>query len=104
MSAVAGALAAALHIQLPVAIGKTLLFLQNAAAPTALFVLRRHRGAAPVRSRALGSPRRDRDQRDVVHSKRTAGVSVTGWDLETQNRENNPMQSRMGLSSKHSGC
>jgi len=36
MSAVAGALAAALHIQLPVAIGKTLLFLQNAAAPTAL--------------------------------------------------------------------
>jgi predicted permease len=39
MSAVAGALAAALHIQLPVAIGKTLLFLQNAAAPTALFVL-----------------------------------------------------------------
>src|SRR6185436_18494579 len=39
MSAAAGALAAALHIQLPVAIGKTLLFLQNAAAPTALFVL-----------------------------------------------------------------
>jgi malonate transporter len=34
-----GALAAALHIQLPVAIDKTLLFLQNAAAPTALFVL-----------------------------------------------------------------
>src|SRR3954470_10658676 len=39
MSAAAGALVAALHIQLPVAIGKTLLFLQNAAAPTALFVL-----------------------------------------------------------------
>jgi malonate transporter and related proteins len=39
MSAVAGALAAALHIQLPVAVGKMLLFLQNAAAPTALFVL-----------------------------------------------------------------
>jgi malonate transporter and related proteins len=39
MSAVAGALAAALHIQLPVAVDKTLLFLQNAAAPTALFVL-----------------------------------------------------------------
>ena len=39
MSAAAGALAAALHLQLPVAIDKTLLFLQNAAAPTALFVL-----------------------------------------------------------------
>jgi len=39
MSAAAGALAAALHIQLPVAVDKTLLFLQNAAAPTALFVL-----------------------------------------------------------------
>jgi hypothetical protein len=39
MSACAGALAAALHIQLPVAADKTLLFLQNAAAPTALFVL-----------------------------------------------------------------
>ena len=39
MSACAGALAAALHIQLPVAIDSTLLFLQNAAAPTALFVL-----------------------------------------------------------------
>lgn len=39
MSAVAGALVAALHIQLPVAVDKTLVFLQNAAAPTALFVL-----------------------------------------------------------------
>jgi malonate transporter len=39
MSACAGALAAALHIQRPVAIDKTLLFLENAAAPTALFVL-----------------------------------------------------------------
>ncbi len=39
MSACAGALAAALHIHPPVAIDKTLLFLQNAAAPTALFVL-----------------------------------------------------------------
>jgi predicted permease len=39
MSAAAGALVAALHIQLPVAVDKTLSFLQNAAAPTALFVL-----------------------------------------------------------------
>jgi predicted permease len=39
VSAVAGALAAAFHIHLPVAIDNTLLFLQNAAAPTALFVL-----------------------------------------------------------------
>lgn len=39
MSACAGALAAGLHIQLPAAVDKTLLFLQNAAAPTALFVL-----------------------------------------------------------------
>jgi malonate transporter and related proteins len=39
MSACAGALAAALHIHLPVAVDNTLLFLQNAAAPTALFVL-----------------------------------------------------------------
>ena len=39
MSACAGALAAGLHIRLPVAIDNTLLFLQNAAAPTALFVL-----------------------------------------------------------------
>src|SRR5246127_3830715 len=39
MSACAGALAAALHLQFPVAVDKTLLFLQNAAAPTALFVL-----------------------------------------------------------------
>jgi malonate transporter and related proteins len=38
-SACAGALAAALHIRLPVALDGTLLFLQNAAAPTALFVL-----------------------------------------------------------------
>jgi hypothetical protein len=36
MSACAGALAAALHIHLPVSIDNTLLFLQNAAAPTAL--------------------------------------------------------------------
>jgi malonate transporter and related proteins len=39
MSACAGALAAALHIHLPVAVDNTLLFLQNAAAPMALFVL-----------------------------------------------------------------
>src|SRR5216683_5321163 len=39
MSACAGALSAALHIHLPVAIDNTVLFLQNAAAPTALFVL-----------------------------------------------------------------
>src|SRR3984893_12632846 len=39
MSACAGALAAALHIHLPVAVDNTLLFLENAAAPTALFVL-----------------------------------------------------------------
>jgi predicted permease len=39
MSACAGALAAAMHLHLPVAIDNTLLFLQNAAAPTALFVL-----------------------------------------------------------------
>lgn len=39
MSAAAGALVAALHIRLPVALDRTLLFLQNAAAPTALFVL-----------------------------------------------------------------
>src|ERR1700692_2530435 len=39
MSAAAGALAAGLHLHRPVAIDKTVLFLQNAAAPTALFVL-----------------------------------------------------------------
>jgi predicted permease len=39
MSACAGALAAALHIHPPVAIDNTLLFLENAAAPMALFVL-----------------------------------------------------------------
>src|SRR5437879_13698707 len=39
MSACSGALAAALHLHLPVAIDNTLLFLQNAAAPVALFVL-----------------------------------------------------------------
>jgi predicted permease len=39
MSAGAGALTAALRIHPPVAIDNTLLFLQNAAAPTALFVL-----------------------------------------------------------------
>jgi malonate transporter len=39
MSACTGALAAALHLQPPVAIDHTLLFLQNAAAPVALFVL-----------------------------------------------------------------
>src|SRR6266851_7230970 len=39
MSACAGAFAAALHVHPPVAIDNTLLFLQNAAAPTALFVL-----------------------------------------------------------------
>jgi hypothetical protein len=39
VAACAGALAAAFHIHLPAAIDNTLLFLQNAAAPTALFVL-----------------------------------------------------------------
>jgi hypothetical protein len=39
MSVCAGALVAALHIHLPVAIDNALLFLQNAAAPMALFVL-----------------------------------------------------------------
>ena len=39
MSACAGALAAALHIHPPVAIDNTLRFLENAAAPMALFVL-----------------------------------------------------------------
>jgi malonate transporter len=39
MSACAGALAAALHVHPPEAIDNTLLFLQNAAAPVALFVL-----------------------------------------------------------------
>jgi malonate transporter and related proteins len=39
MSACLGALAAALHLHLPVAVDSTVLFLQNAAAPTALFVL-----------------------------------------------------------------
>ncbi|MBR1120899.1 AEC family transporter [Bradyrhizobium lablabi] len=39
MSACLGALAAALHIQFPVALNNTLQFLQNAAAPTALFAL-----------------------------------------------------------------
>jgi malonate transporter len=39
MSACAGALAAALHLHPPVAIDNTLSFLQNAAAPMALFVL-----------------------------------------------------------------
>ena len=39
MSACAGALAAAFHVHLPVAIDNTVLFLQNAAAPVALFAL-----------------------------------------------------------------
>jgi len=39
MSACAGALAAALHLEFPVAVMNTLTFLQNAAAPVALFVL-----------------------------------------------------------------
>jgi predicted permease len=39
MSAVLGALVAAFHIPLPTVLDRTLLFLQNAAAPTALFVL-----------------------------------------------------------------
>jgi malonate transporter len=39
MSACAGALAAALHFRPPVAIDNTLQFLQNAAAPVALFLL-----------------------------------------------------------------
>ena len=39
MAACAGALVAALHIHLPVVLDNMILFLQNAAAPTALFVL-----------------------------------------------------------------
>src|ERR1700760_4866221 len=39
MSTCAGALAAAVHFQPPVALDHTLLFLQNAAAPSALFAL-----------------------------------------------------------------
>lgn len=39
MSACLGALCAALHVEFPVALSNTLQFLQNAAAPTALFVL-----------------------------------------------------------------
>ena len=39
MAASLGALCAALHIELPVALNNSLQFLQNAAAPTALFVL-----------------------------------------------------------------
>ncbi len=39
VSACAGTLAAALHVHPPVAVGNTLLFLQNAAAPVALFAL-----------------------------------------------------------------
>src|SRR5258707_7885575 len=39
MSAVLGALVAALHIELPVALDRMIQFLQHAAAPTALFVL-----------------------------------------------------------------
>jgi predicted permease len=39
MAACAGALVAALHIHMPAALDNMVLFLQNAAAPTALFVL-----------------------------------------------------------------
>lgn len=39
MSACLGALAAAFHVKFPVALNNTLQFLQNAAAPTALFAL-----------------------------------------------------------------
>jgi malonate transporter and related proteins len=39
MAAVAGALSAALHVRPPTAIDNMVVFLQNAAAPTALFVL-----------------------------------------------------------------
>jgi malonate transporter and related proteins len=39
MSACLGALCAALHLEFPIALNNTLQFLQNAAAPTALFVL-----------------------------------------------------------------
>jgi malonate transporter and related proteins len=39
MSVCLGALAGAMHLQFPVALDSALLFLQNAAAPTALFVL-----------------------------------------------------------------
>ena len=62
MSAVLGALVAALHIELPVALDRMIQFLQHAAAPTALFVLGVTVGAAPVQAGAVGSARRDRDQ------------------------------------------
>ncbi|MHC2334653.1 AEC family transporter [Bradyrhizobium sp. USDA 4454] len=39
MSAVFGALVAAFHVPMPVALDRTIQFLENAAAPTALFVL-----------------------------------------------------------------
>src|ERR1700736_984290 len=39
MSACLGAMVAAFHVELPVALDRTIQFLQNAAAPTALFVL-----------------------------------------------------------------
>jgi len=39
MATCLGALCAALHVEFPVALNNTLQFLQNAAAPTALFVL-----------------------------------------------------------------
>jgi len=39
MSACLGAMVAALHVELPVALDRTIQFLQNAAAPRALFVL-----------------------------------------------------------------
>jgi malonate transporter len=39
VAAYCGALAAALHVRLPIAVDNTLAFLQNAAAPVALFVL-----------------------------------------------------------------
>ena len=39
MSACFGAAFASLHIEMPVALDRTITFLQNAAAPTALFVL-----------------------------------------------------------------
>jgi len=71
MSACAGALAAALHIHPPVAIDKTLLFLENAAAPTARTL--KLGGAAPapraaaIGARAAGSCARTRGDRPGRH-------------------------------------
>ncbi len=62
MSAAAGALAAALHIRLPVAIDRTLAVPAERRGANGAVRAGGYRGAAPVRSRALGSAGRDRDQ------------------------------------------